>query len=617
MTERACRVFRSPGGRAAARVVVCLLVIFAAGCELSAQADSSVPVADARAPAWTTDLDARLPRLMRRFGVPGLQVIVLTGGTPVWRAAYGEADPATARPMRLDTPMRVESISKPVTAWGVMRLVQTGQLALDDTVSHRLSAGVLSADVPAFTVRQLLAHTAGVGLGDFAARFPPAGPVPTVAEQVVREFAMPWVPGAGFHYSDTGYLLLELLVEEVTGERFADRLAREVLAPLGMDRATFDLTPALARDLAVAHSLRGEPIAPYVYPGRGSGGLIATAEDVARWLGASADGAPRPVLTDASVRVLHAPVTVPDALFRLVADGYALGHFTETLSDGRAAVWHGGQGFGWMTHAHLVPTTGDGIVLLANSQRAWPLFARVLAEWSRAIGVAPVGMARVRWGTPAAWSASGLAVVVALAVAITRPASRRRAAMRLAAALSILAGVGWAATRDYLFVFSVIPDVIGWVAAALLTLAVALMVSAWRGVRGASRGWSVAVALVVGVLAPMSADAQTTDARMASHWTAPVAATIEVRHQLATPVTQARSGPYEEATITVWRATTFLPWVHRGGRTTIAGRLAASRHELADRPEGSRAFRNRCVSWQTTVSHARSFGRTICSRGFA
>ncbi len=501
MTERMRRGFLSSCGLARARIVACSLVLVAAACDRSAPPDPSVSLADQHTPVWTKDLDARMPQRMRRFGVPGLQVVVLAGGTPVWRAAYGYADPATARPMRLDTPMRVESISKPVTAWGVMRLVQSGQLALDDTVAHQLSAGVLPADAPPFTVRQLLAHTAGVGLGDFGARYPPGGSVPSVADQVAREFAMPWVPGDGFHYSDTGYLLLELLVEAVTGARFVDRLARDVLAPLGMERATFDLTPTLARDLAVAHSLRGEPIAPYVYPGHGSGGLIATADDVARWLAASADGTPRPVLTDASLQTLHAPVTVPDPLFRLVADGYALGHFTETLSDGRTAVWHGGQGYGWMTHAHIVPSTGDGIVLLANSQRAWPLFARVLADWSRAIGVAPVGMARVRWGTPVAWSATGLAVVLAFGAVITRPATRRRAALRVAAALVLIAGVGWAATRDYLFVFSVIPDVIGWLATALLALAVALLISAVRGGPGASRMWRVATGVAVVALA--------------------------------------------------------------------------------------------------------------------
>src|SRR6056297_1272539 len=89
-------------------------------------------------------------------------------------------------------------------------------------------------------------------------------------------------------------------------------------------------------------------------------------------------------------------------LFGLTTDGYWLGHFTETLSDGRHAVWHGGQGYGWMSHMHLVPDTGDGIVILSNSQRAWPLFAALLKDWSTGLGVAPVGMTRVLWAERAA-----------------------------------------------------------------------------------------------------------------------------------------------------------------------------------------------------------------------
>jgi hypothetical protein len=90
-----------------------------------------------------------------------------------------------------------------------------------------------------------------------------------------------------------------------------------------------------------------------------------------------------------------------------VAEGYALGHFTETLSDGRSAVWHGGQGYRWMTHVHIVPETGDAIVLPANSQRAWPLFAQILRAWSGSLGVAPVRMSRIVEAAPVV---SGLVV---------------------------------------------------------------------------------------------------------------------------------------------------------------------------------------------------------------
>ena len=87
-----------------------------------------------RADPLGVDLDARIPSLMQRHGVAGLNVIVLRDGEEVWAGSFGMADPDSGEPMTRDRVFRVESISKPVTAWGVMRLVASGDVALDDVV---------------------------------------------------------------------------------------------------------------------------------------------------------------------------------------------------------------------------------------------------------------------------------------------------------------------------------------------------------------------------------------------------------------------------------------------------------------------------------------------------
>lgn len=131
---------------------------------------------------------------------------------------------------------------------------------------------------------------------------------------------------------------------------------------------------------------------------------------------------------------LHSPQTEVSGLFGYAADGYGLGHFTETLSDGRRAVWHGGQGYGWMSHMHLVPETGDGIIILSNSQRAWPLFSVILRDWSNSLGVAPVGMSRVLWAETAARATIVLALVGAtLAFWMARPVRPRPLVVRVGA----------------------------------------------------------------------------------------------------------------------------------------------------------------------------------------
>jgi CubicO group peptidase (beta-lactamase class C family) len=279
-----------------------------------------------------------------------------------------------------------------------------------------------------------------------------------LADRLSQDFRMMGVPGRAFAYSDTGYNLLGLLILDCGGEDFAAFMQREILGPLGMRMASFDWTEA---EMPVGHDLRGRPVAPYVYPGRGSGGLFATAGDVARFAAAGMAGSEQDVLSPQGLATLHRKDVAVTGSFRIVADGYGLGHFTETLPDGRAALWHGGQGYGWMSHMHLMPESGDGIVILSNSQRAWPLFAMILRDWSDSLGVAPVGMARVLWAEAAARVAmAALLTVTVLTFWRVIAAGPRRRTLRIGAAVvggililwPILAGM-----QDYLFLFSILP----------------------------------------------------------------------------------------------------------------------------------------------------------------
>lgn len=260
---------------------------------------------------------------------------------------------------------------------------------------------------------------------------------------------------------------MELLIEDCTGEDFTNLMAYEVLAPLGMTQASFDWAGA---DMPVGHDLRGRPVDPYVYPGRASGGLHATAADIARFAIAGMAGADREVLSPMAVSLLHRPAVKVGGLFGFAAEGYGLGHFTETLSDGRTALWHGGQGYGWMSHVHMVPETGDGIVILSNSQRAWPLFAVILRKWSENLGVAPVGMARVLWAEWAARAAISLAIAMAaLAFWIALRGRPRSLNVRIGAggiAAALILWPLWAAAQDYLFLFSILPSLWPWLGAA-------------------------------------------------------------------------------------------------------------------------------------------------------
>ena len=142
-----------------------------------------------------------------------------------------------------------------------------------------------------------------------------------------------------------------------------------------------------------------------------------------------------------------------------------------------------------MSHLHLVPDSGEGIVILANSQRAWPLFAMILKEWSVHLGVTTVGMSRVLWAQVGARVLIGLMLAVSLlalwSVVAGRPARR---AIRVGAGVAgsaLILWPLWAVMQDYLFVFSILPGLWTWLAAASVVAGLSLFaVALSRTLRG-------------------------------------------------------------------------------------------------------------------------------------
>lgn len=468
----------------------CSVVLSAClGLATAAPAAAPVPAAQPGAPttAFVAGLEARLPSWLQRYGVPGVAVSLVVDGKPVWSGAFGHADAATRRPLTTDAVFRVESISKSVTARGVMTLVEGGLVALDDPVQAHLRTWeppVPEARRGAITVGRLLSGTAGLAPGRVGEEYEPGAPLPSLRRHLTEEFRLVAEPGVRFSYSNVGYALLELLVEDVTGRSFADYMRDEVLRPLGMGRATFDWSDVEPGALPTGHDLNGRAVPAYVYPALAAGGLYATVDDLARFVAAEVGAAAAgPVLE------LHVPRAEVRGAYGLVADGYAAGRFTEVLADGRTAVWHGGQGHGWMSHFHAVPAAGVGIVILTNSQRSWPLMAELLDLWAGWQGLGPLGMSKITSATRAltaltallwlgtAWGAVRLVVDARAGRRGWRSLRGPGAAWRwgrLVVATVTLWGLAWAALQPYLMLQAVFPGAAGRAAWALAAGAVVI-----------------------------------------------------------------------------------------------------------------------------------------------
>ena len=204
----------------------------------------------ARAPGPLTDelvstFARELPRLALRDRVPGAAAALVHRGELVWEGQTGVVDRESKAAVGADTVFQVASLSKPVTALGVMLLVEEGRLDLDRPVwdyiddwrPRRSGRSQRSVDATGVTARRLLSHRAGVCVHGYPGHAPDR-PLPTLLESLDGQSggAGPATlvvdPGSAVLYSSGGYEILEILIERIAGEPFATFMERSVLRPL-------------------------------------------------------------------------------------------------------------------------------------------------------------------------------------------------------------------------------------------------------------------------------------------------------------------------------------------------------------------------------------------------
>lgn len=235
---------------------------------------------------------------MRALSVPAVSIAAIRNGAIDWARAYGVSSLHGA-PVSTETLFGAASISKPVTALGVLKLVQEGKIDLDANVNQYLKRWKIPDNQftakQKVTVRELLNHTSGIGTHN-GEIYDPSAPLPTIVQLLKGEkpartppVRVEAVPGTRFAYSNGGYLVLSLLIEDVTREPFPEYMKRNVLDPIGMKNSTFDapLPPGWQARAATAYGADGKlgiPPSKFVEPTLAAGGLWSTATDLAKLL---------------------------------------------------------------------------------------------------------------------------------------------------------------------------------------------------------------------------------------------------------------------------------------------------------------------------------------------
>ncbi|WP_445257199.1 serine hydrolase domain-containing protein [Nocardioides aurantiacus] len=348
------------------------------------------------APAFT-DLAADLDRLAEERDLSGSFLLTAAGET-VFEHCCGYADRASRTPVTPATRFALASLTKMFTAVAVTRLVAEGRLGFETRVVDVLPPERRPATLhPAVTVHHLLCHTSGIAdyceededspayVEDYDSLWDDL-PVSRMEHPVDflplfgdRPAYRP--PGEAYQYSNAGYVVLGLVVEEVTGEEYVDAVQTRVLDPAGMGASGFFRSDEPVPEVAVGYLPRPTPGSPWrsnvfrvPVVGGADGGAHATAGDVDRFLHAYADGT---LLGDLGPTVVsrHA-----DA-----GDGFAYGYGVLLYPDGRLG--HGGGDPGVEVMAHRWPEEQVDLVVLCNVEDQSADVRDRMVDAARTVGV--------------------------------------------------------------------------------------------------------------------------------------------------------------------------------------------------------------------------------------
>jgi D-alanyl-D-alanine carboxypeptidase len=336
-------------------------------------------------------LTSRLGTLRSTYGLPGVSAAILFPDGTMWRATSGFAEVATRRRLTADTEFAIASISKTFLAALILRLVEEGKVGLDTAVAPYLPDVVID---PGITVRQLLDHTSGLHdyfydpdidadlLGDRTRAW--------TATEALGYVGKPYFePGAGWHYSNTNYVILGLLAESVEGVPLAEQFRTRFLAPFGLDHTHYQGVEKPLGPLARAYRFSGPglrlkpiplsdgtnvvPFTSVVTAAGSAGSLASTPDDLVTWARALYGGS---VLSPASLAAMVGDVSFTAAFKPSIP--YGLGVQAATV-DGRPTLGHSGRLLGSRTVMRWLPDQGIAIAVLTNQSRNDPnLVARAL-----------------------------------------------------------------------------------------------------------------------------------------------------------------------------------------------------------------------------------------------
>ena len=320
------------------------------------------------------DVRTHIKNSLLQTQAPSLAVAVAQDGKVVWEEAFGWADRENRVPATVHTMYSLASISKPITATGLMTLVEQGLLDLDQPANDYLGDNRLVArvgDVGNATLRTLANHTSGLPLHyQFFYEDEPFTK-PIMSESIRRYGQLHAAPGERYQYANFGYGVIDYIIQRTAKQTYSDFMRKAVFVPLGMTHSSVDLPPELTRFQAVRYDAEQQPLPFYDFDHPGASAIYSSVHDLIRFalfhLKQRQDQQ-RSILRDRTIDQMHQP-TAKIREHR----GYGVGWFVNADEFGVQTVSHTGGMGGVRTRLVLVPEKKIAVATLCNTGTNLPL----------------------------------------------------------------------------------------------------------------------------------------------------------------------------------------------------------------------------------------------------
>lgn len=329
---------------------------------------------------------------MEHYKVPGVSIAFMNGGKIVWARGYGYTDADSTRTVDENTLFQAASISKPVAAMAALRLVEEGEIGLDEDVNLYLKDWQVEnnafTEEEKVTLRRILSHTAGLTVHGFDGyahdeEVPDLirvlnGEAPANSGRIYPDT----IPGVEYSYSGGGYTIMQKMLCDVTGKPFPALMKEKVLSVIGMENSTYEqpLPGEYQGNAASAHDAEGKMIEGrwHTYPEMAAAGLWTTPSDLLKYameVQESYAGRSNRVL---SMEMVHEMLTPQ-------LNNHGLGPGTGGSGDS-ITFGHGGSNRGFRCRLQAYTKLGQGLVVMTNGSRGSELFSEIWRSFSAIYG---------------------------------------------------------------------------------------------------------------------------------------------------------------------------------------------------------------------------------------